>query len=104
MIGRHDAWRDARKARLVLESRASPPVVVATVVPVSSQFWSRDLKDLRSADSERTFETASALGLPAAAEAGMLYRYETADGRVVYSNLPIDKLSVTVREMLAESQ
>ena len=43
-------------------------------------------------------------GLPAAAEAGTLYRYETADGRVVYSNLPIDKLSVTVREMLAESQ
>ena len=32
----------------------------------------------------------------------MLYRYETADGRVVYSNLPIDRLSVTVREMLAE--
>ena len=32
----------------------------------------------------------------------MLYRYETADGRVVYSNLPIDKLSVTVGEMLAE--
>jgi len=28
--------------------------------------------------------------LPAAAEAGMLHRYETADGRVVYSNLPID--------------
>ena len=32
----------------------------------------------------------------------MLYRYETADGRVVYSNLPIDKLSVTVRKMFAE--
>ena len=40
--------------------------------------------------------------LPAAAEAAGLYRYEAADGRVVYSNLPIDKLSVTVREMLAE--
>jgi soluble lytic murein transglycosylase-like protein len=41
-------------------------------------------------------------GLPAAAEAGMLHRYETADGLVVYSNLPIDKISVTGREMLAE--
>jgi len=40
--------------------------------------------------------------LPAAAEAAGLYRYEAADGRVVYSNLPIDKLSVGVREMLAE--
>ena len=41
-------------------------------------------------------------GLPAAAEAGMLHRYETVAGPVVCSNLPIDKLSVTVREMLAE--
>jgi hypothetical protein len=32
--------------------------------------------------------------------ARILHRYETVDGRVVYSNLPIDKLSVTVREML----
>ena len=38
----------------------------------------------------------------ARAEARVLHRYEGADGRVVYSNLPIDKLSVTVREMLAE--
>jgi soluble lytic murein transglycosylase-like protein len=38
------------------------------------------------------------------AEARVLRRYETADGHVVYSNLPIDKLSVTVREMLAERQ
>jgi soluble lytic murein transglycosylase-like protein len=38
----------------------------------------------------------------ASAEARVLHRYEAADGRVVYSNLPIDKLSVTVREMLAE--
>ncbi len=36
------------------------------------------------------------------AEARVLRRYETADGHVVYSNVPIDKLSVTVREMLAE--
>ena len=62
-----------------------------------------DAPDFRRA-GDLTFETASDLGPPAAAEAGMLYRYETADGRVVYSNLPIDKLSVTVREMLAESQ
>ena len=41
---------------------------------------------------------------PASAEARMLHRYETADGLVVYSNLPVDKLSVTVREMLAERQ
>jgi hypothetical protein len=27
-----------------------------------------------------------------------------AGGHVVYSNLPVDKLSVTVREMLAERQ
>jgi len=40
----------------------------------------------------------------ASAEARVLRRYETADGHVVYSNLPIDKLSVTVREMLAERQ
>ena len=40
----------------------------------------------------------------ASAETRVLYRYEAADGRVVYSNLPIDKLSVTVREMLAERQ
>lgn len=34
--------------------------------------------------------------------AGILRRYETVDGRVVvYSNLPSNKLSVTVREMLA---
>ena len=38
----------------------------------------------------------------AAVEARMLHRYETADGRVVYSNLPAEKLSVTVREMLEE--
>jgi len=38
------------------------------------------------------------------AEARVLRRYESADGHVVYSNLPIDKLSVTVREMLAERQ
>jgi soluble lytic murein transglycosylase-like protein len=38
----------------------------------------------------------------ASAEARVLRRYETADGHVVYSNRPIDKLSVTVREMLAE--
>ncbi len=42
--------------------------------------------------------------LPAAAEAAGLYRYEAADGHVVYSNLPIDKLSGTVREILAERQ
>jgi len=40
----------------------------------------------------------------ASAEARVLRRYETADGHVVYSNLPIDKLSVTVREMLEERQ
>jgi soluble lytic murein transglycosylase-like protein len=34
----------------------------------------------------------------------ILHRYETVDGRVVYSNLPIDKLSVTVREMLVGRQ
>jgi hypothetical protein len=34
----------------------------------------------------------------------VFHRYEAADGRVVYSNLPIDQLSVTVREMLAERQ
>src|SRR5205807_566365 len=38
------------------------------------------------------------------AEARVLHRSEAADGHVVYSNLPIDKLSVTVREMLAERQ
>ena len=37
---------------------------------------------------------------PEEAQARRLHRYETVDGRVVYSNLPIDKLSVTVREML----
>ena len=42
--------------------------------------------------------------LPAAAEAAGLYRYEAADGHVVYSNLPIDKLSGPVREILAERQ
>ena len=41
---------------------------------------------------------------PASAEARMLHRYETADGLVVYSNLPADKLSVTVREMLGKHQ
>ena len=34
----------------------------------------------------------------------ILHRYETVDGRVVYSNIPIDKLSVTVREMLVGRQ
>jgi len=43
-----------------------------------------DAPDFRRA-GDLTFETASALGPPAAAEAGMLYRYETANGRVVYS-------------------
>ncbi len=38
------------------------------------------------------------------AEARVLRRYEAADGHVVYSNLPIDQLSVTVRELLAERQ
>ena len=41
-------------------------------------------------------------GPSASAEARVFHRYEAADGRVVYSNLPIDKLSVAVREMLAE--
>jgi len=40
----------------------------------------------------------------ARAEARVLRRYETADGHVVYSNLPIDKLSVTVRDMIAGRQ
>ena len=40
----------------------------------------------------------------ASAEARVLRRYEAADGPVVYSNLPIDELSMTVREMLAERQ
>ena len=37
---------------------------------------------------------------PAAAEARTLYCYEAADGRAVYSNLPIDRLSSAVRAML----
>ena len=37
---------------------------------------------------------------PAALEARTLYCYEAADGRAVYSNLPIDRLSSAVRAML----
>jgi soluble lytic murein transglycosylase-like protein len=51
-------------------------------------------------------EAAEAQAAPqaegATIETRTLHRYKTADGRVVYSNLPIDKLSVTVREMLEE--
>ena len=39
-------------------------------------------------------------GPSASAEARMLHRYEAADGRVVYSNLPVDKLSSAARAML----
>ena len=35
---------------------------------------------------------------------GILRRYETLDGRVVYSNLPMNMLSVTVRQMLGVRQ
>jgi Transglycosylase SLT domain len=34
----------------------------------------------------------------------LLHRYEMIDGRIVYSNLPFDQLSSTVREMLVERQ
>jgi hypothetical protein len=43
-------------------------------------------------------------GPSASVGATVLHRYETADGCVVYSNRPIDKLSVSLREMLAERQ
>lgn len=46
-------------------------------------------------------ETAETLAPEAA---GILRRYGTVNGRVVYSNLPSNQLSVTVREMLAERQ
>jgi soluble lytic murein transglycosylase-like protein len=50
----------------------------------------------------RVLRLLQGAGPSASAEAGVLHRYEAANGQVVYSNLPIDKLSVTVREMLAE--
>jgi soluble lytic murein transglycosylase-like protein len=48
-----------------------------------------DPKDAAALEAER-----------AAAQARSLHVYETADGRTVYSNLPPNKLSGTVREML----
>jgi soluble lytic murein transglycosylase-like protein len=36
--------------------------------------------------------------------ARILHRYETVDGRIVYSNLPIDQLSGTAREMRVDRQ
>src|SRR5262249_4083306 len=33
-------------------------------------------------------------------EGRTLHKYETADGQVIYSNLPAERLSVSVREML----
>ena len=51
----------------------------------------------------RVLKLLQRTGLPAsaeAAEARTLYCYEAADGRAVYSNLPIDRLSSAVRAML----
>jgi soluble lytic murein transglycosylase-like protein len=50
----------------------------------------------------RVLQLLQRAGASTSDEAGVLHRYEAANGHVVYSNLPIDKLSVTVREMLAE--
>ena len=52
------------------------------------------------ASAEAAEAQATLRAEPAAIEARTLYCYEAADGRAVYSNLPIDRLSSAVRAML----
>ncbi len=66
-------------------------------------YVARILRLLQRAGLSVGAEAAEGRGSQAAgasAEARMLHRYETADGCVVYSNLPVDKLSSAARAML----
>ena len=62
-------------------------------------YVARILRLVKQADAPASAD-APAAGRGAAPEARTLYRYETADRRVIYSNLPIERLSSTTREML----
>ena len=62
-------------------------------------YVARILRLVKQADAPAS-ANATAAGRGAAAETRTLYRYEAADGRVIYSNLPIERLSSTTREML----
>ena len=67
----------------------------------TQSYVARILLLLQRTGSSVGAETAETLAPEAA---GILRRYGTVGGRVVYSNLPSNQLSVTVREMLAEHQ
>ena len=60
-------------------------------------YVARVLRLLQHARSSAGAQTAAPWESPAA---GTLHRYEAVDGHVVYSNLPIDKLSAPMREAL----
>jgi transglycosylase-like protein with SLT domain len=62
-------------------------------------YVARILRLVKQADAPAS-ANATAAGRGAAAETRTLYRYEAADGRVIYSNLPIERLSSATREML----
>jgi soluble lytic murein transglycosylase-like protein len=61
-------------------------------------YVSRILRLLQEAGIPTTMDGAVSSGSAAASRT--LYRYEAPDGRVVYSNLPIDRLSEAARAML----
>jgi len=62
-------------------------------------YVARILRLVKQADAPASAD-ATAAGRGSATEARALYRYEAADGRVIYSNLPIERLSSTTRAML----
>jgi soluble lytic murein transglycosylase-like protein len=62
-------------------------------------YVARILRLVKQADAPASAD-ATAAGRGAAAETRTLYRYEATDGRVIYSNLPIERLSSTTRAML----
>jgi soluble lytic murein transglycosylase-like protein len=62
-------------------------------------YVSRILRLVQQAGAPASADATTA-GLGAASEARTLYRYEAADGHVIYSNLPIERLSLTNRAML----
>ena len=61
-------------------------------------YVSRILRLLQEAGIPAKMDGAVSTGSAAASRT--LYRYEAPDGRVVYSNLPIDRLSEAARAML----
>src|SRR5207302_1411969 len=104
--------RDVAPSQVVAPQPSSPPgepIAPQTVAPyrdliraAAGRYGGIPRYPDTQAYVARVLRLRQRAGPSASAEAQVHHRYETADGHVVYSNLPIEKLSVTVREMLAE--